>query len=196
MRLAPSFFFISRLSLSLSDHNFSFQDERLGSTQLVGLGLAFVGIVVAFGESFTFPTRRMLIGDSMLVCAAIFWGATTVVIKAGPLVKVSASKTLFYQLAVSATSAADRLTGSERAGYRQCFIAGDRKPAVSNGLDCFDYVSGVVLAYPTLSSAQARLIYVSHSAFWCISRLSGARRATHDGVASGHGNGRSGHFPG
>ena len=44
----------------------------------------------------------MLIGDSMLVAAAIFWGATTVVIKAGPLAKVSATKTLLYQLAVSA----------------------------------------------------------------------------------------------
>jgi drug/metabolite transporter (DMT)-like permease len=76
--------------------------ERLGPTQFVGLGVAFVGIVIAFSESFTFPSRQMLIGDSMLVCAAIFWGATTVVIKVGPLAKVSASKMLFYQLAVSA----------------------------------------------------------------------------------------------
>ncbi len=76
--------------------------ESLGSTQFAGLGVAFVGIVVAFGESFTFPSKQMLIGDSMLVGAAIFWGATTVVIKAGPLAKVSASKTLLYQLAVSA----------------------------------------------------------------------------------------------
>lgn len=76
--------------------------ESLRSTQFVGLGVAFVGIVVAFGESLTFPSKQMLIGDSMLVGAAIFWGATTVVIKAGPLAKVSASKTLLYQLAVSA----------------------------------------------------------------------------------------------
>ena len=38
----------------------------------------------------------------MLICAAIFWGATTVVVKAGPLAKVSASKILLYQLAISA----------------------------------------------------------------------------------------------
>ncbi len=76
--------------------------ERLGATQFVGLGVAFGGIVVAFGESVTLSSSQILIGDSMLVCAAIFWGATTVVIKAGPLAKVSASKTLLYQLGVSA----------------------------------------------------------------------------------------------
>ena len=138
----------------------------------------------------------MLIGDSMLVCAAIFWGATTVVIKVGPLAKVSASKTLFLPIGCIWSSTADRLLGAQRARNRQYFIAGDCKSAVSNGLDCFNYVSGVVLAYPTLSSAQASVIYVSHSAVWCISRLSGARRATHDGVAGGHGNGRGGRLPG
>jgi drug/metabolite transporter (DMT)-like permease len=76
--------------------------EKLGTTQFAGLGVAFIGIVIAFGESFTFPSRQMLIGDSMLICAAIFWGATTVVVKAGPLMNISASKTLLYQLAVSA----------------------------------------------------------------------------------------------
>jgi len=76
--------------------------ERLGTIQFLGLGLAFVGILVAFGESFTLPSAQMLIGDSMLVCAAILWGATTVVIKAGPLAQISPSRTLLYQLSVSA----------------------------------------------------------------------------------------------
>jgi len=76
--------------------------ERLGAIQFLGLGFAFLGIVVAFGESFTFPSRQMLIGDSMLVAAAILWGATTVVIKAGPLAQISPGRTLLYQLSVSA----------------------------------------------------------------------------------------------
>ena len=38
----------------------------------------------------------------MLVGAAIFWGATTVLIKASPLVMIKPSKTLLYQLSVSA----------------------------------------------------------------------------------------------
>jgi drug/metabolite transporter (DMT)-like permease len=76
--------------------------EKLGVTQFAGLGVAFVGIVVAFSESLTFSSSQFLIGDSMIVGAAILWGATTVVIKAGPLAKVSPSKTLLYQLGVSA----------------------------------------------------------------------------------------------
>ena len=76
--------------------------ERLSAIQFAGLGLAFMGIAVAFGESFTLPSRRMLIGDAMLVAAAISWGATTVLIKAGPLANADASRTLIYQLAVSA----------------------------------------------------------------------------------------------
>ena len=44
----------------------------------------------------------MLLGDFMLLLGGIFWGATTVVIKAGPLATVAASKTLIYQLAISA----------------------------------------------------------------------------------------------
>ena len=36
------------------------------------------------------------------IIAAVFWGATTVVIKAGPLANIPASKTLLYQLVVSA----------------------------------------------------------------------------------------------
>ena len=76
--------------------------EKLTRLQYVGLIVAFTGIVIAFGESLTLPSRRMLVGDSMLLLGAVFWGATTVVIKAGPLTRIAASKTLLYQLAVSA----------------------------------------------------------------------------------------------
>ena len=76
--------------------------ENLRMIQIIGLCCAFAGIVVAFGESLSYPTHRMLIGDSMLAGAAILWGATTVLIKASPLSMIKASKTLLYQLAVSA----------------------------------------------------------------------------------------------
>jgi len=75
--------------------------EHLRTTQVVGLCCAFAGIVAAFSESLKFPDHRMLIGDGMLVGAAVIWGATTVLIKAGPLAGISPSKTLLYQLAVS-----------------------------------------------------------------------------------------------
>ena len=76
--------------------------EKLSKIQVLGLCLAFVGILVAFNESLNLPTRQMFIGDIMLALAAVFWGATTVVIKASPLALIAPSKTLLYQLGVSA----------------------------------------------------------------------------------------------
>jgi drug/metabolite transporter (DMT)-like permease len=75
--------------------------ERLQAIQIAGLCCAFCGIALAFGESLHLPSRRMLIGDSMLAAAAVFWGATTVLIKASPLARIQPAKTLLYQLAVS-----------------------------------------------------------------------------------------------
>jgi drug/metabolite transporter (DMT)-like permease len=77
-------------------------NERLRIIQVVGLCCAFAGIAVAFKESLSLPTHRMLVGDSMLVGAAVLWGATTVLVKASPLSRIDPGKTLLYQLAVSA----------------------------------------------------------------------------------------------
>jgi drug/metabolite transporter (DMT)-like permease len=76
--------------------------ERLNVVQVAGLSCAFGGIALAFGESLQLPDRRMLLGDGMLVAAAVFWGATTVLIKASPLARIQPSKILLYQLGVSA----------------------------------------------------------------------------------------------
>ncbi len=95
------FLYLSPFVVAIGTHIF-IPGERLGFAQLMGMGVAFAGVIVAFGESITLPSRQMLVGDTMLVCAAILWGATTVVIKASPLAKVSESKTLLYQLAISA----------------------------------------------------------------------------------------------
>ena len=76
--------------------------EKLGPVQIMGLCIAFVGILIAFGESLTLPSRTVLIGDAMLIAAAVLWGATTIVIRAGALATVTPGKTLLYQLAFSA----------------------------------------------------------------------------------------------
>ena len=76
--------------------------ENLTRIQILGLIMAFSGIVVAFNESLNLPTREMLIGDIMLLGAAMAWGSGTVLIKASPLTKISPSKVLLYQLWVSA----------------------------------------------------------------------------------------------
>jgi len=76
--------------------------ERLAPAQWAGVALAFTGIAVAFGDGFAAPDRATLRGDAMGVLAAVGWAATTVLIRASPLAAVSATRTLFYQLAVSA----------------------------------------------------------------------------------------------
>lgn len=76
--------------------------ETLNKSRTAGLCLAFAGILIAFNESLSLPTREMLIGDAMLLGAAVLWGATTVLVKASPLASIEPSRTLLYQLVVSA----------------------------------------------------------------------------------------------
>ncbi|MEJ2156111.1 MAG: DMT family transporter [Desulfobacteraceae bacterium] len=76
--------------------------ERMTLRHMTGLCCAFIGILVAFSESIGLPDARMLIGDSMLLAAAVIWAATTVLIKASPLSQIPPSRILLYQLVVSA----------------------------------------------------------------------------------------------
>ncbi len=75
--------------------------ERLVPGQWLGIGVAFAGIVLAFGEGFS-SGRNTVLGDLCGIAGAALWAATTVLIRATRLSRSSASKTLFYQLGVSA----------------------------------------------------------------------------------------------
>jgi drug/metabolite transporter (DMT)-like permease len=75
--------------------------ERLGALQWTGVLVAFAGLVVAFQEGFHSELNTW-IGDLCGLVAALLWAATTVLIRATRLARASATKTLFYQLAVSA----------------------------------------------------------------------------------------------
>lgn len=74
--------------------------ERLAFSRQLGIGLAFAGIALAFADGWEHGGHW--IGDLCGVLAAIFWAATTVLIRATSLARVSAAKVLFYQLATSA----------------------------------------------------------------------------------------------
>jgi len=76
--------------------------ERLGLRQWVGILTAFSGIALAFAEGFSAQGNASLLGDAFGLVAALLWAATTVLIRTTKLAAVSAEKTLFYQLAVSA----------------------------------------------------------------------------------------------
>jgi drug/metabolite transporter (DMT)-like permease len=76
--------------------------DRFSASQWAGLVLSFAGIAIAFGLPTPAVDPRQMLGDLMLVGAAAAWAATTLTIKASALNRVSAEKTLLYQLVVSA----------------------------------------------------------------------------------------------
>lgn len=84
------------------------EGERMRRLQWFGIVVAFAGMALAFADGFLHgpaaqgSTLKGMAGDALGVLAGIAWAATTVVVRATRLAQSSASKTLFYQLAVSA----------------------------------------------------------------------------------------------
>ncbi len=76
--------------------------ERLNAGQWTGVALAFLGMALAFADGFSTAKGSTLIGDAFGVIAAALWAATTVLIRSTRLTSASATKTLFYQLGISA----------------------------------------------------------------------------------------------
>ena len=82
-----------------------FLGESVTPAKITGLLLAFAGVVLVFSDRLTLPDSSALMGDLMLLVAAVFWAATTIVIKGSKLAGAGAEKVLLYQLAVSAVIA-------------------------------------------------------------------------------------------
>jgi drug/metabolite transporter (DMT)-like permease len=64
---------------------------------VIGLILAFSGIVILLSKHFGMPDPEELLGDLMALVAAILWAATTIYIKRRLVGEVSHHHTLFYQ---------------------------------------------------------------------------------------------------
>ena len=92
--LAPFFVVIGSKWLIPSD--------RFGRWQWLGLLLSFLGIAIAFGLPTPAADPNQIFGDLLSIGGALAWAATTLVIKASALNRVSAEKNLLYQLIVSA----------------------------------------------------------------------------------------------
>jgi len=75
--------------------------DRFHLPQWAGLALSFAGMLVAFGVPPPALDPRQIIGDVMMVGAAMLWAATTLLIKASRLSRVSSEKVMLYQLVVS-----------------------------------------------------------------------------------------------
>ncbi|MBV0934348.1 DMT family transporter [Marinobacterium weihaiense] len=94
------FLYTSPIFTALGLH-FVHADERLAGLQWGGIGLAFIGVCIAFlGGGDVAGTS--LTGDAMALLAGAIWGLTTVVIRGSSLSEAPAVKTLFYQMAVAA----------------------------------------------------------------------------------------------
>jgi drug/metabolite transporter (DMT)-like permease len=91
------FIYLTPVLTALGLH-FLVAGERLHPAQWLGVLVAFGGVVLAFFNS----GKNTLVGDLCGIAAAFFWSATTVLIRATSLAQASATKTLFYQLGVSA----------------------------------------------------------------------------------------------
>ncbi len=83
--------------------HFLVPEERLRGWQIAGMVLAFAGVVFVFQEHGdpALPERAWL-GDLMGIAGAIFWGLTTLVIRVTKLGRIEPSRSLFYQLLLSA----------------------------------------------------------------------------------------------
>lgn len=136
--------------------------ERLQRVQWAGVGIAFAGIALAFADGFLKPLApgagasvlAGLAGDALGILGGAMWAATTVVVRSTSLARASASKTLFYQLAVSAVV----LVGL----------------AVLLGQASFAHVTPVAVA--SLAYQSVIVAFVSYlSWFWLLTRYSASR---------------------
>jgi drug/metabolite transporter (DMT)-like permease len=77
--------------------------ERLNSHQWFGIGISFLGIVMAFAGSLfhTDINMRMLWGDFLAILGGVAWAGTTIIIRTSRLANAPSTKTLLYQLAVA-----------------------------------------------------------------------------------------------
>jgi drug/metabolite transporter (DMT)-like permease len=95
------FMYLAPFVVALGAHRF-IPGERIGPSQLVGLLCAFGGMATAFADGLALSAPKAWLGDAMVIAAAMLWGATTVVVKASRLTRISPHKVLLYQLAGSA----------------------------------------------------------------------------------------------
>ncbi len=80
-------------------------EERLERLQWAGIGVAFLGIVVAFigfGRFAGKSVSQLLTGDLLALCGGASWGLSNVVLRRGRIGAAAAAKTVFYQVAAGA----------------------------------------------------------------------------------------------
>jgi drug/metabolite transporter (DMT)-like permease len=96
---ASVFLYVAPFFVALG--SYQFLGERLRRVQWGGLALSFAGVALAIGVPQPNVDARVLVGDLMMVGGGALWAATTLIVKASPLVRAPAEKGLGYQIAIS-----------------------------------------------------------------------------------------------
>src|SRR6266478_9598707 len=81
--------------------SYVFLGERQRASQWSGLGLSFAGVALAIGVPQANVDADVLLGDLMIVGGGALWAATTLIVKATPLLQAPPEKALGYQVALS-----------------------------------------------------------------------------------------------
>src|SRR5262249_27892550 len=96
---AVVFIYTAPFFVALGSH--LFLGERLRASQWAGLGLSFAGVALAIGVPQADVDTSVLFGDLLIVAGASLWAATTLIVKATPLMNAPAEKGMSYQVALS-----------------------------------------------------------------------------------------------
>jgi drug/metabolite transporter (DMT)-like permease len=91
------FVYLSPFVVAVGAH-FFLRGDRLTFLKVLGLTLAFMGIVIVFLGRPQTAKPTMLIGDILQITAAFLWGATTLYIKRFMAEKIHPINTFLYQL--------------------------------------------------------------------------------------------------
>jgi drug/metabolite transporter (DMT)-like permease len=92
-------------------------EERLSRMQWAGIGVAFLGIVIAFLGFDGFPALPFLKGDALSLIGGLSWGLSNVILRRGRIGGARTAKTVFYQVATATV-----LLGTFAALTRQAHV--------------------------------------------------------------------------
>jgi drug/metabolite transporter (DMT)-like permease len=76
--------------------------EPITGRKLIGLVLAFGGVLITFWDSLHYPTHLQLLGDLLSLTAGLLWAVTSLYLKRVVRTSMTPSQMLFYQLGFSA----------------------------------------------------------------------------------------------
>jgi len=98
---AVIFLYTAPLFVALGAH-WLLPAEPITGRKLLGVVLAFAGVVATLWDSLEYPTRLQLLGDLLSMTGGLLWAATSLYLKRVVRTSMTPSQMLFYQLGFSA----------------------------------------------------------------------------------------------